>query len=163
MEIYQKSKNLQNLLKLDKTPFDNLICLKWLASNISFIRNIENDSTSDTIFENFSKLWCRLEFSIEIVDGNMWNSELRCYLAPGFLRKNMKKYSLHKNEWRKFFRNKSGSLTHARNTIIISGFYVLKTNKPHERIIKERWQESKILDFFFRFLSYILLLYLVNF
>ncbi len=145
MEIYQKSKNLQNLLKLDETLFDNLICLKWLTSDMSLISNIEDDSTSDTIFENFSKLWCRLELPIEIVDGDMWYSEFRCYLAPRFFCKNMKKYSLHKNEWRKFLRNKSGSLTHARNTIIISGFYVLKTNKPHEWIIKERWWESKIL------------------
>ncbi len=100
-----------------------------------FISYVENDTTDNTILENFSEFWCRLNLRIKIVNRNVRNSEFTRYLAPRFLRKNMEEYSLHENKRREFLRDKSRPFTHARNTIVISRFYVLKANKPHEKRI----------------------------
>lgn len=100
---------------------------------MSLIAGKEDDTTRDRIFEDFSQFWSAFELSIEIIDRDMGNSEFLANRSPRLLREDMEEDSLHEDERGEFLRDKSRPFAHTTDTVVVSRFDEMETDKPHEK------------------------------
>lgn len=106
---------------------------------MSFVTSKKDDTTSDRVFQDLSQFRSAFEFSVEVIDRNMRNSEFLAYRSPRLLRKDMEENSLHENERGEFLRDKSRPFAHTTDTIIVSRFDKMKADKPHAgRIVRNQ-------------------------